>query len=79
MIFPSVSILVLFRVTVTFCFPELAGIIVGVTVNPFGAVIVISFPGNALESTKKEDDSFVPLIVNDGRCSSVGVCTVSLG
>ena len=56
MIFPSVSILVLFRVTVTFCFPELAGIIVGVTVNPFGAVIVISFPGNALESTKKEDD-----------------------
>ena len=41
-ILPSVSILELFKVTVTFCLPLLAGITDGDTVNPFGAVIFIS-------------------------------------
>jgi hypothetical protein len=76
-IFPSVSLLVLFKVTFTFCFPELAAITVGVTVKPFGAVIVISLPSKASELTMKDDDAFVPLIVSNGRCSSVEVCKAS--
>ena len=45
--------------------------------KPFGAVIVISLPSKASELTMKDDDAFVPLIVSNGRCSSVEVCKAS--
>ena len=74
---PSVRIFVLFKVTVTFCFPVLAGITAGDTVKPLGAVILISFPGKAAELTKSETDSLVPLMVNCGKLVSTDTSSVS--
>lgn len=39
----------------------------GDTVNPCGAVILISFPGRASELTMNDTDLLVPLIISNGR------------